>query len=112
MQTEQLQDWLVPLGGLATAVLIVVATYVLRYNTDRQRHQTIRLMIEKGMTIPPELLKTGRSSLRGGLVLMGVGIGYCVSFGLWGKSFWGVGFIFLFMGLGLIAYHMLERRNF
>ena len=111
MQAEELQNWLVPLGGLATAVLIVVATYVFRFNVERQRHETLRSLIEKGMTIPPELLKTGRSALRGGLVLVGLGIGYCACFGVWGKHFWGVGFIFFFMGLGLIAYHTLERRN-
>ncbi len=27
-------------SGLATAVLIVVATYVFRFNVERQRHET------------------------------------------------------------------------
>jgi hypothetical protein len=111
MEPEQIQDWLVPVAGLATGLLVVVATYLYRFNVERQRHETLRHLIEKGVEIPPELLKAGRSALRGGLVLIGLGIGMALFFGIWHRPFWGIGFIFLFMGLGLVSWHALEHRR-
>jgi hypothetical protein len=113
MDQSQLQNWLVPVMGILLAPLIVATVFVFRYYVSRQQHETIRLMVEKGMEIPPDLLKRktrNASSFGGGFVLLGVGIGMLLWLGLWHRPFWGLGFIFVFMGLGGIISVALDRR--
>ena len=57
-----------------TILLVVIATLVVRYRRHAQTQATLRLMIEKGAEIPPELLTPPVSQygdLRRGLILVG-----------------------------------------
>ena len=96
--------------------LVVIFAIVLHFRNQRRRmlHETLRAMIEKAQPIPPELLDGGieangsrlaRSAhrdLRGGLVLLGVGI---VLYGISGK--WGL--IPCVIGVALLIVWCFER---
>jgi hypothetical protein len=92
-----------------------------RIRRSRQLHETIRLMVEKGQPIPPELLQSQdpprrpRSDLRTGLVLVSVGIGSILFFyGVGGNTanVWGLGLIPLLMGLAfLITWKIESNKN-
>ena len=59
---------------------LVLVAVILFYKHRRQRmiHETIARLAERGLPVPPELLnppRRGHSGLRGGMVLIGLGIG-------------------------------------
>ncbi len=111
MDQSQLQTWLVPVAGIMVGPLIVATVFIFLYRARRQRHETIRLMVERGVEVPPQLLGPGgATSFGGGFALLGVGIGMLLWLGLWHRPFWGLGFIFVFMGLGGIISVALDRR--
>ena len=63
----------------------MIATLVLRYRKHAQTQETLRLMIEKGAEIPPELLTPPVSQygdLRRGLILVGAGLSLSIAIGL------------------------------
>jgi hypothetical protein len=86
-------------------------------------HETVRLMVEKGVAIPPELLAKPerkaplriRNDARRGWILVGVGVGMlCLAlFGSrHGPPTLGVlGFIPLFLGLAFLMISKVERKN-
>jgi len=99
-------------------ILLVVAILgFLRHRRTRMLHDTVRLMIEKGTVIPPELLnptpavRRPQSDLRSGLVLLGIGLGVSIYF--LGKSnhAWGLGLIPMFMGIALLITWKVERNK-
>jgi hypothetical protein len=111
------------------ALLIPVAFFVcllgataltLRFRTtkERERHETLRRMVEKGMELPPELLvaPVGRpaSDLRRGLVLVGLGVGLIVLILSAGHAqrYWAVGLIPALMGGGyLVTWRLSDREG-
>ena len=82
---------------------------------NRQLHETLRLMIEKGQPIPPELLQSQdsprrpRSDLRTGLVLIAVGIG--VFFLPLGNVSSRAGLIPLLMGVAFLIVWKIESNK-
>ena len=72
---------LTTLGFFVCILGAVGLTLYFRTARERQRHETLRKMVEKGMEIPPALLvppNRPASDLRRGLVLVGLGIGLLV----------------------------------
>jgi hypothetical protein len=105
----------VPLGAFFMAVAIVALVGYFNHQERKQRHESIRLALEKGQSLPPELLtptRLPRSDLASGIQLVFVGIG--LSLFLWllkpGHSFWAVGIVVLFVGLGRLVSHALVNR--
>jgi hypothetical protein len=98
----------VPLGFFLTILLVVIATLVVRYRKHAQTQETLRLMIEKGAEIPPELLTPPVSQyadLRRGLMLAGAGLSLSIAIGLmhgFGGGGWALGLIPLFIGAGYL----------
>jgi hypothetical protein len=96
----------VPIAFFFTILLVVISTLVLRYRRHAQIQETLRLMIEKGAEIPPELLTPPVSQygdLRRGLVLMGAGLSLSILIGLvdgFGTGSWAVGLVPAFIGAG------------
>ena len=69
---------LVPLSPYIAAAVIVWLIVAAKMARRKLTHETIRLMIEKGQPIPPELFldpKKPHNDLRTGVVLIAVGIG-------------------------------------
>jgi hypothetical protein len=119
--TEQLPDTiltiLVPVA-LFTFIGVCVALGVNgRLKRSRLLHDTIRLMIEKGQPIPPELLQSQdpprrpKSDLRNGLVLVGVGVGVVVLLFMQHQNAWPAGLIPLLMGVAFLITWKIEANK-
>ena len=95
---------IVPLAFFFTILLVVISTLVIRYRRHAQIQETLRLMIEKGAEIPPELLTppvSQYSDLRRGLILMAAGFSLSILIALvegFGDGSWAVGLVPAFIG--------------
>jgi hypothetical protein len=94
------------------AVFAVIYAYS-RHRKNVMLHETLRRMVEKGVPIPPDLLarpamrlprQKTNNDLRGGVVMVGIGLGLVI---LAGK----VGFISIFIGLALLLVWFIERKT-
>ncbi len=106
--------WIVPLAFFLFVFLTVGAALGIQQARDKVRQGTIRLAIEKGAQIPPELLSppVRRSDLRRGLTLVGAGIGIAVMLGLLIREqpgAWSVGLVPLLIGVGYLVTWKLEK---
>ncbi len=116
-------DWdvvglLVPIALFLTILLGVVSTQVHRTRKQAQLHQTLRLMIEKGSDIPPELFappNAAQNDLRRGLALVGVGLALLILIGLeegFASGGWAVGLVPAFIGAAyLIVWRYSQRAE-
>ena len=104
----------VPLALFTTILLVVISTLVIRYRRHAQIQETLRLMIEKGAEIPPELLTppvSQYSDLRRGLILIGAGLSLSILIALvegFGDGSWAVGLVPAFIGA---AYLIIWRYS-
>jgi len=108
----------VPIAFFATVLLVVVATLLFRQRRDAQVQDTLRLMVEKGAEIPPELLARPQSrhgDLRRGLVLVAAGASLAIMIGLingFEDGSWAVGLVPTFIGVGyLIVWRYSQRAE-
>ena len=107
----------VAIAGMLVAFglpLALVAT-ILDYKRRRMRmiHETIGRLAEKGLPVPPELLEPPRrshSGLRGGLVLIALGLAIGIFFAQTGVP-WSIGLIPGLMGVALLLAWAIERRQ-
>ena len=104
------------IGMLVTFGLpLLLVAVILFYKHRRQRmiHETIARLAERGLPVPPELLnppRRGHSGLRGGMVLIGLGIGLAVfMYEMHGS--WSIGLIPGLMGLALLIAWAIEKRG-
>jgi hypothetical protein len=109
---------IVPAALFLTILLGLVSTHMLRIRQQAQLHQTLRLMIEKGSDIPPELFAPPSSAhrdLRRGLVLVGVGLSLLILIGMiegFASGSWAVGLVPAFIGVAyLIVWQFLQRAE-
>jgi hypothetical protein len=103
---------LLPIIGViapfATFIGVIALFVFLRHRRNRMMHETLRTMVEKGVPIPPELLRGGGAfpagsygavhphrDLRSGLVLIALGAGLWIMAGK-------VGLIPVFIGAALM----------
>lgn len=112
------QDWLVPITLFVAIFGFAVLVALIKLRQSRMMHETLRLTIEKGQPIPPDLLRfrESRSSsnrdLRYGLVCLALGLGLA-GFG-WGshEAHWTVGLIPFLIGWAfLITWKFESKRN-
>jgi hypothetical protein len=108
------------LASFGFPVLIVGIFYYSRFRKDKMLHETLRTMIDKGVSIPPELLKPAeaerkprqRNDLRSGMILVAVGIGLVVMLNTaHNKTMSGVGFIPLLIGVAFLIVWKLDRKK-
>jgi hypothetical protein len=107
--------------GCPVAIVGLIAYFQAR--KQRQLHETLRAMIEKGVPIPPELLRPPatagevsgadkqddpRTALRQGLFLVALGLGVCLWLWIESSHSWGLGFIPLLIGLSFLAEWRIE----
>jgi uncharacterized membrane protein YccC len=126
----------IPLTVLPIAVLAIVMVFgfpvaivaVIMFSNwakNRSLHKTVRMMVEKGQPIPPALLSTPAAvsaatglrpwyDLRRGIVLMAVGVGIIMFFGIsagWDEGVWALGLIPGLIGAGYILAWRLAYRE-
>ena len=108
----------VPVTLFLVILLGVVSTHMLRIRKQTQLHQTLRLMIEKGTDIPPELFtppNAMHSDLRRGLVFVGVGLSLLIFIGMdegFASGGWAIGLIPAFIGAAyLIVWRYSQRAE-
>jgi len=97
---------------------IIVATIVYARHRDRAlRHGTIRVALERGQQLPPELLtdpqgaRSRRSDLSYGILLIFAGAG--LSGFLWSvhNRHWAAGLVCIALGLGYLVSHAVAPRD-
>ena len=126
----------IPLAVLPIAVISILAVFgfpvaivaVIMFSNwakSRSLHKTVRMMVEKGQPIPPALLSTPAAvsaaaglrpwyDLRRGIVLMAVGVGVIMFFGIsagWDEGVWALGLIPGLIGAGYILAWRLAYRE-
>lgn len=99
-------------------VLVVATILFFSYLKSRALHRTVRMMVEKGQPVPPELFATPgspakvRSDLRRGIVLTTIGLGLIIFLAAVNGGFrggeWAVGVIPLMIGAGYLLVWKLE----
>lgn len=96
--------------GLPLALVAIILYY--KHRRLRMTHETIARLAEKGLPVPPELLRPVRSNagLRGGLVLIALGVALAAFFGQI-RGPWSIGLIPGLIGLALIVAWAIERRR-
>jgi Domain of unknown function (DUF6249) len=106
-------------------VAIVAVIMFSNWAKNRSLHKTVRMMVEKGQPIPPALLSTPAAvsaaaglrpwyDLRRGIVLMAVGVGIIMFFGIsagWDEGVWALGLIPGLIGAGYILAWWLAYRE-
>ncbi|PZR74144.1 MAG: hypothetical protein DLM52_09865 [Chthoniobacterales bacterium] len=103
-------------------VAIVAVIMFSSWAKARSLHRTVRMMVEKGQPVPPELFTTPGAGapirpwydLRRGIVLLSVGFGLMMFFGLtagWDEGVWALGLIPGLIGLGYILAWRLANRH-
>lgn len=119
---------LIPILALLIPIVAIVAHYVGRAHSERQRHETIRELARAGQPIPPELLndvqdldwqRSRREAaspnriLVPALINIGIGVGLMGMFAAMmpGAWLWSIGLLPLCIGLALVAYWKFERNH-
>src|SRR5438093_4040056 len=103
-------------------VAIVAVIMFSSWARTRSLHRTVRMMVEKGQPVPPELLSSPAAApvtvrpwydLRRGIVLVSIGVGVIMFFGIsagWDNGVWALGLIPGLIGLGyLLAWRLAYR---
>jgi Domain of unknown function (DUF6249) len=108
------------LAVFGTPILIVALAGMFIFSASRQRHRTIRMMVEKGQPVPAELLMAPtraarqHSDMRRGVIWTMIGIGLMVWLGAvndWEGGVWSFGLIPFLIGLGYLSVWKLEAKK-
>jgi hypothetical protein len=123
---DEIPAMVIPLVGIVfltifgAPVLIVLAIGIFTLLLSRSRQRTIRMMVEKGQPVPPELLASHtravrqRSDVRRGVIWTMIGLGAMVFFGAvneWEGGVWSIGLIPFLIGLGYLLVWKLEGKK-
>lgn len=118
----------IPILALFIPIVAILAHYLGKAHSERQRHETIRELARAGQPIPPELLadvqdsdyhraKCNRTNpnriLIPAVLNIGIGIGLMGMFRTMmpGSWLWSIGLLPLCLGLGLALYWAVERKQ-
>jgi hypothetical protein len=106
----------VPISFFLCLVLVVGGTLYFRGRKDTQRHETIRLMVDKGVEVPRELLVTSKrraSDLKRGILLLSTGAGLAAFLAIVGKEqpAWSLGLVPAFIGAGYMLTWWIQSRR-
>ena len=104
---------IIAISGVAGTVLLWWR-YADLESQRKLTHETIRLMVEKGIPIPPEMF-ADRSSLRLGVINITTSLGFLafclISHDEFWRELWGVGLIGLAIGIGYIIVWKKSNGN-
>lgn len=108
---------IVPVAMFAMIIACVWLGVSQRSRRARLLHETLRLMIEKGQPIPPELLQSPeggrrpRNDLRTGLVFISIGIGLGGVLLTEGDHDWPIALIPLLIGVAFLVARKMENTT-
>jgi hypothetical protein len=109
---------IVPVAFFACLVGLLWVALLYRHRGERERQQTLRAMVEKGVEIPPDFLvrkRTPGEDLRRGLVLVLGGMGallFLQAFiGHEQPRLWTIALIPIFVGVAFLVFWQVERRR-
>lgn len=114
----EIVTFVIPIAGIVLAGVITVSAMYFKHQRRRLWHETARLALEKGQPLPPtgadlRPRETDRETagdipvahdIRGGLVLIGVGLGLWMMFGQFADRMRFVGAIPGFIGVALLLF--------
>ncbi|MBV9009185.1 MAG: hypothetical protein JO354_08470 [Verrucomicrobia bacterium] len=125
--TDQIPGNVVPIVAICMLavfgfpVAIVAVIMGSSWAKSRSLHRTVRMMVEKGQPVPPELFASRAGTplrpwydLRRGIILLAFGIGIIFFFGVtagWDVGVWTLGLIPAIIGLGYILTWRLANRH-
>ncbi len=92
------------------AIFLGVILYYF-YRRRKLSHETAYLLAEKGLEIPPALLRPENKDLRNGILLITGGIGISSFFLAVADGMWGLGLFPLFLGVGYLIVWKLGNKN-
>ncbi len=103
----------------ATVIAVCGMFFKARARRNELLHGTLRAMIEKGVSIPPELISPpqpvtqgkAKSDLRTGLVMLALGLGLLILLATLHVPAWPLGFIFLLIGGAFLLTWKLEKKD-
>ncbi|MGQ3051229.1 MAG: DUF6249 domain-containing protein [Roseateles sp.] len=118
----------IPILAMFIPIVAIVAHYLGKAHSERQRHETIRELARAGQPIPPELLGEAQDSdwhrarrdqanpnriLVPAIINIAVGLGLMGMFSMMmpGAWLWSIGLLPMFIGIGLALYWALERKQ-
>lgn len=96
--------------GLPVLVIAIVLYY--KHQRNRMHQETVLKLAEKGLPVPPELLRPPGNppSPKGGLVLVALGIALSAFF--WERGLpWSIGLIPGLMGVALLVAWKIDSRS-
>jgi Domain of unknown function (DUF6249) len=121
---------IIPILGLMIPIVAIVAYYLSKAHSERQRHQTIREFARAGQPVPLELLADTHGSdlqrtqqgkvnptpnriLLPAAINVGLGLGLIGMFAVMspGSWLWGIGLVPLCLGLGLVLLWAFVRKQ-
>jgi uncharacterized membrane protein HdeD (DUF308 family) len=109
----------VPAIVFGFVLAVVGGAFYVGYRETKERQQTLRLAIEKGIAIPPELVdgasgeRNPDRDLRSGIkqIFIGIGVGVLLWFVSPFKNVWAVGAMIAIFGIGHVVAWALTRRQ-
>ena len=107
---------LIPLCGMLMPLFIVVVALNFAYKYQERKHKTIVDLLEKGLPVPRELLRSSRregSALMRALTLVGVGVGTSAFLGAMFQldhGLWAAGLIPLAIGVAQLIALKIEPQ--
>ena len=107
---------LIPLCGMLMPLGIVVVALNFAYRYQERKHKTIVDLLEKGLPVPRELLRSSRregSALMRALTLVGVGVGTSAFLGAMFQldhGLWAAGLIPLAIGVAQLIALKIEPQ--
>jgi len=124
---KHLAPFAVPLMALLIPIIAIIMSGLVRIKRNRYLHETIRLMTEKGLPIPPELISavvgdsrqqpktwSPAAQLRSGIINIAIGLGLMLLFQEMHPEenwLWAVGMIPFMIGVGFLLIWWIESRK-
>jgi hypothetical protein len=124
---KHLAPFAVPLMALLIPIIAIIMSGLVRIKRNRYLHETIRLMTEKGLPIPPELISavvgdsrqqpktwSPTAQLRSGIINIAIGLGLMLLFQEMHPEenwLWAVGMIPFMIGVGFLLIWWIESRK-
>ncbi|MCK9689684.1 DUF6249 domain-containing protein [Scleromatobacter humisilvae] len=109
-------ELLIPVCGMLMPLAIVVIALNFAYKYQERKHRTIVDLLEKGLPVPRELLRSSRrtgSALMRALTLVGVGVGTSAFLGAmfqFDHGLWAAGLIPLAIGVAQLIALKIEPQ--